>query len=292
LKLTALNAYARIGYYLLHYIQYIIPHHFFSRLIGFFSKTTCIWIKKPFIHYFIRYYHVDLSQAQTPHKQAFDSFEAFFTRAINPKLRPICQKPQTLVSPADSTVSQLGTIKGEYLIQAKKHRFSVRALLAEQKIADYFTQGHFITLYLAPKDYHRVHMPCDGTLLQMTYIPGRLFSVSPQTTQHIPGLFARNERVVCLFETPFGKMALILVGAMIVGNIQTVFETTPLHSHQVKTWHYPHQKTTLQKGAEMGRFTLGSTVIVLFENTAIKQWTDTLQINTSLLMGSPMATAE
>ncbi|WP_136064586.1 archaetidylserine decarboxylase [Modicisalibacter radicis] len=241
-------------------IQYPLPHHLISRLVGQLAECRSPWLKDLLIERFIRTFDVDMSQAREPDPRAYPCFNDFFTRALKPDARPI---GEGLVSPADGVLSQSGRIEHGTLIQAKGQTYSLRSLLGgDADAAAPFSQGSFATVYLSPRDYHRVHMPLDGTLRSMTYVPGRLFSVNLATAAHVPDLFARNERLVCHFDTPHGPLAMVLVGAMIVAAIETVWsgQVTPL-SGNVETTRFD-TPVRLAKGEEMGRFKLGSTVIL------------------------------
>ncbi|GHB28590.1 archaetidylserine decarboxylase [Salinicola rhizosphaerae] len=243
-------------------IQYPLPQHAISRLIGKLADCRLSWIKDPFIQRFIKIYGVDMSQAHEPDPTAYACFNDFFTRALKPDARPI---GEDLVSPADGVLSRYGRIEHGTLIQAKGQTYSLSALLGgDTARAAPFRQGSFATVYLSPKDYHRVHMPVTGTLREMTYVPGRLFSVNSATANHVPGLFARNERLVCIFDTEQGPLAMVLVGAMIVAAIETVWagQITPL-SGKVQTTRFD-EPIVIEKGQEMGRFKLGSTVVMCF----------------------------
>jgi len=250
--------------------QYLLPHHSVSRLAGLFGKSRCRFIKNFFIRWFVNRYKVDMSQAAEPDPLAYESFNAFFTRALLENARPIDLNESGVVSPVDGSISQIGEIRSDLLFQAKSFNYSLESLLGGTMLrADPFLNGKFATFYLSPKDYHRVHMPVAGTLREMVYIPGHLFSVNPLTVSSVPNLFARNERVVCVFETAIGPIAVVLIGAMIVRSIQTVWAgiVTPPHRGKIKIWKYPHEGANsvyLEKGAELGRFQTGSTVIVLF----------------------------
>lgn len=244
--------------------QYPLPHHLLSRLVGRFAESRSPWLKNLLIEQFIRIYGVDMSQAREPDPRAYGCFNEFFTRAMRDDARPI---GDGMVSPADGFLSQSGRIEHGTLIQAKGQAYSLTSLLGgDVHRAAPFRQGSFATVYLSPKDYHRVHMPLTGTLREMIYVPGRLFSVNLATAAHVPGLFARNERLVCIFDTEFGPMAMVLVGAMIVAAIETVWagQITPL-SGEIQTTRF-NAPIELTKGAEMGRFKLGSTVILCFAN--------------------------
>ncbi|WP_431025751.1 archaetidylserine decarboxylase [Halomonas sp. H5] len=243
-------------------IQYPLPHHLLSRLVGRLAETRIGWLKQLLIKAFIRRFKVDMGEARVPDPRAYACFNDFFTRPLREGARPI---ESGLVSPADGTLSQCGETHHGTLIQAKGQAFSITSLLGgDMKRAASFRQGSFATIYLSPRDYHRVHMPLTGTLREMVYVPGRLFSVNQATADHVPNLFARNERLVCIFDTEEGPMAMVLVGAMIVAAIETVWagQITPL-SGRVQSIRFD-EPITLEKGAEMGRFKLGSTVVMCF----------------------------
>ncbi|WP_374708155.1 archaetidylserine decarboxylase [Salinicola avicenniae] len=243
-------------------IQYPLPQHAISRLIGKVAESRVPWVKDLFIQRFIQSYGVNMDEALQPDPAAYACFNDFFTRALKPDARPIGEQ---LVSPADGVLSRYGRIEHGTLIQAKGQTYSLHTLLGgDTARAAPFRQGSFATVYLSPKDYHRVHMPVTGTLREMTYVPGRLFSVNSATANHVPGLFARNERLVCLFDTEHGPLAMVLVGAMIVAAIETVWagQITPL-SGQVQTTRFD-ERVVIEKGQEMGRFKLGSTVVMCF----------------------------
>jgi phosphatidylserine decarboxylase len=252
--------------------QYIIPHHLISRLTLLITRIKTRWIKNRIIRWVIKRYNVDVNEALDTNLDNYVHFNAFFTRALKPEVRPISSAENILCCPVDGTVSQVGDIKQDTIYQAKGHEYSAMALLGGyEDIAADFSQGKFATLYLSPRDYHRIHMPFAGTLKHMVYVPGRLFSVNPQTVRVIPNLFARNERVIALFDTQVGPMALVLVGAMNVACIETVWHgvITPPHRNPVHRWVYDQQTIVLNKGEEMGRFNMGSTVVCLFANPAL-----------------------
>ncbi|MGL9769165.1 MAG: archaetidylserine decarboxylase [Sodalis sp. (in: enterobacteria)] len=252
-------------------LQHLLPKRCLTELAGWGAERRGGWLTRVVITLFIRWYKVDMQEAQQPDVAAYPTFNAFFVRPLRDEARPIDEDPAVLVFPADGIISQIGSIKGEEIFQAKGKHYSLEALLAgnESMIAR-FRDGSFITTYLAPRDYHRIHMPCNGVLREMLYVPGELFSVNPLTVTNIPKLFARNERIICLFDTNFGSMAQILVGATIVGSIQTVWAgtVTPPREGIIKRWRYPQVAAAgavvLLKGQEMGRFKLGSSVINLF----------------------------
>lgn len=250
--------------------QYPVPHHLVSRLVGVATQQKRAWVRDPLIRWFIRRYGVDLSEAREPDPRAYSDFQSFFTRELRPGARPLCPGPDTLACPADGRLSQLGELDGDRPLRAKGAGFELADLLGgSAERAAPFRGGRFATVYLSPRDYHRVHMPLDGVLREMVHIPGRAFSVNPSTTAHVPGLFARNERLVVRFDTGSGPMALVLVGAMLVATIATAWAgtVTPPRGRRVRQWDYSAgngEALTLAKGEEMGRFNLGSTVIALF----------------------------
>ena len=255
-------------------LQEWAPHHALSRFAGFMAFCKISWLKNRLIRNFIKDYDVDLEEAQIQDPRAFIHFNDFFTRTLRDGARPISEG---IVSPCDGLMSQWGSISEKTLIQAKGKTYSLEALLANASLAETFDRGLFSTIYLSPKDYHRVHMPLTGTLCQMTYVPGKLYSVNTVTANHIPNLFARNERLVCVFETPEGKsFVVILVGAMIVGSMATTWAgTIKPHQPTLRTWTYPKTSEkciTLQKGDEMGFFHLGSTVILLLSEGIADNW--------------------
>lgn len=269
--------------------QYIIPQHGLSRIIGSIISSRQEKLKNYLIDFFIKRYQVDMRDAIETNPHAYSDFNSFFTRKLRPETRPIVQGEDTIACPADGLISEFGTINDSMLLQAKNHQYSITDILGGLKDeAATFINGEFATIYLAPKDYHRVHIPISGELRKMIHVPGKLFSVNLCTADHVPNLFARNERVICIFDTKFGPMAVILVGAMIVASIHTVWAgaITPSAKKQITIWNYPdnHTPLILQKGAELGHFQLGSTVIVLFGPNTIK-WTGTLQKNQSVKMG-------
>lgn len=272
--------------------QHLLPHHLLSRLVGSLAKCETPWLKDRFISWFIKRYQVDMSLAQEPDPKHYANFNAFFTRALQPGLRPIAAGENTIVSPADGCISQLGAITAGRIFQAKNHNFSVEELLASTSLAQPFQHGSFATVYLSPKDYHRVHMPFTGRLKQMIYVPGRLFSVNKQSADAIPGLFSRNERVVCLFDTAHGPMAVVLVGAMIVASIATRWAgvIAPSRSARFESYEHLAEPITLQKGEELGHFQLGSTAIVLFPSTVT--WQAGLAADSPLTLGQALASWE
>lgn len=269
--------------------QYLLPHHLLSRLAGCLANCTWPWVKNPFITWFVKRYQVDMSQALEENPTAYRSFNDFFTRALKPDARPLDQTPGSILCPADGAISQLGKIEHGRIFQAKGHSFSVQELLGgNPELAAPFQGGEFATVYLSPRDYHRVHMPLGGTLKEMIYVPGKLFSVNQTTAENVPELFARNERVVCLFDTEAGPMAVVLVGAMIVASVETVWAgLVAPPSRVLRSTAYGQAAPSLEKGDEMGRFKLGSTAIVLFGPDAMR-WSESLKAGDSVEMGQLM----
>ena len=248
-------------------LQRLAPQHLISRSAGLLASTSNTTIKNLFIRWFVDQYKVDMSEALVEDATAYRNFNAFFTRALKPGARPIDPNVNSVISPADGAVSQLGRIESGRVFQAKGQTFSVLELLGgDADAAAAFADGEFITGYLSPRDYHRVHMPFAGTLTKMTYVPGDLFSVNTVTAEEVPRLFSRNERVVCHFNTSVGPMVVVLVGAMIVASIETTWAglVAPLRRKIISTRYTDVQPVHLAKGDELGRFLLGSTAIVLF----------------------------
>jgi phosphatidylserine decarboxylase len=247
------------------WLQYVLPQHGISRLVLAATRVRTAWFKNLLTRGFLKLFPVNLAEAAQSDAYGYGSFNEFFTRALKPDARPIAPGPAAIASPVDGTVSECGRIDADMLLQAKGRRYSLGDLLAGQAWAKRFEGGCFATLYLAPFNYHRVHMPISGQLLDTVYVPGRLFSVNAVTARSVPGLFARNERVLTLWGTPAGQFALVMVGALNVGSMATVWagDITPARRRVVT--HLPAAQCELQKGAELGRFNMGSTVILLFE---------------------------
>ncbi|HLA75072.1 MAG TPA: archaetidylserine decarboxylase [Gammaproteobacteria bacterium] len=251
--------------------QYLLPQHLLSRLMYLLTRVRWQPWKNWQIRWFIRRYQVDMGIALQPDPIQYPTFNSFFTRALHSTARPVVSGAGEIACPVDGTVSQAGKISESTLFQAKGHSYTLERLLGGPVArAAPFKNGRFATLYLAPKDYHRIHMPLRGQLCDMTYVPGRLFSVNTRTARAVPRLFARNERVITIFDTEAGPMAVILVGALFVGSMETVWEgtITPPYGRSVHTWDYRRQEAgspiILERGQELGRFNMGSTVIVLF----------------------------
>ena len=268
--------------------QHIVPQHLLSRSVGYLAASENTFVKNTFIKNFAAKYQINMAEALEENPLAYKSFNDFFTRALKPNARPIASDSKAIISPADGAISQIGAITADKIFQAKGHDYSVTTLLGgnEQRAAA-FVGGQFATVYLSPKDYHRVHMPFMGKLTQMIYVPGDLFSVNTTTAENVPNLFARNERVVCLFDTEVGQMAVVLVGAMIVAGIATAWAgNLAPQGKNVVTTNYDGS-ITLKKGDELGRFYLGSTAIVLF-GANVMQWRDGLSATNPVRMGEAM----
>ena len=245
--------------------QYALPKRAITALAGKAANARGGALTTATIRWFVRKYGVNMGEAADPDIARYPTFNEFFTRALKPGARPLAQAD--LICPVDGAISQFGAMDGNKILQAKGHHYMTTALVGgDEALATQFDHGSFATLYLAPKDYHRIHMPCVGRLTRMIHVPGELFSVNPPTARGIPGLFARNERVVCVFESPRGPFVLVLVGATIVGSVATVWHgvVTPPRMQEVREWRYDDRQLVLKQGDEMGRFLLGSTVVMLF----------------------------
>jgi phosphatidylserine decarboxylase len=266
------------------WLQQVLPQHALSRLVLAATRIRTAWFKNALTRAFLKAYPVDLGEAEQPDPQGYESFNAFFTRALRADARPIATGTADLASPVDGTVSECGRIDGAALLQAKGHTYTLQDLLAGQSWAARFAGGQFATIYLAPFNYHRVHMPLGGRLLDTIYVPGRLFSVNDATARAVPRLFARNERVLTRFDSAAGQFALVLVGALNVGSMATVWagDITPRRPRTITC--LPEANVALRKGAELGRFNMGSTVILLFE-PGRTTWDDFLRRGTPLRYG-------
>lgn len=280
--------------YLKAWPQYLLPHYLLCNLMHRVTRSRLILWKNVFTRWFIHQYRVDMSEAAQPDINQYECFNAFFTRELKPNAREINQQPGAIISPVDGTISQMGVINDQQIFQAKGREFSLTTLLGgNEQWANQFSGGQFATLYLSPKDYHRIHMPISGNLQAMTYIPGRLFSVNPATTRAVPNLFARNERVVCLFQNDeLGPFIMVLVGALFVGSMETIWHgvITPPHGAKLHIWEYDKNsefETALAKNAEMGRFNMGSTVILLFP-AKTSQWLNKLESGQKIKMGQQL----
>ena len=270
--------------------QYLIPKQALTVLAGKLASKEAGGLTTSVIRWFVGRYNVNMAEAANPDIASYKSFNEFFTRPLKDGARP--QAEAAFISPVDGAISQFGPIERDQIFQAKGHSYSTTALVGgDRELAAQFENGSFATLYLSPRDYHRIHMPCDGKLTRMIYVPGELFSVNPTTARGVPGLFARNERVVCVFESAFGPFVLTLVGATIVGSMATVWHgmVNPPRPGVVREWRYDEQNIMLKKGDEMGRFLLGSTVVMLFpkNNLAFNpDWSPTRTIRMGEMMGS------
>jgi phosphatidylserine decarboxylase len=250
--------------------QYLTPKRLLTQAMGVFASMRGGPITQWMIRTFVAKYNVNMAEAADSRLESYPTFNEFFTRALRDGVRPIADAP--FVCPVDAAISQFGPIEHDQIFQAKGHSYSTHALLGgDVELARQFDHGHFATLYLAPKDYHRIHMPCAGRLRRMIYIPGALFSVNPLTARHVPGLFARNERVVTVFDTEYGPFVNVLVGATIVGSVATVWHgvVNPPRTREIRQWRYDDQDIRLKQGEEMGRFLLGSTVVMLFPKNVV-----------------------
>lgn len=263
-------------------LQHLIPQEKLSELAGRLASARHPWAKRVIILSFAKAYGIKLDDYQRKSLAEYESFNDFFTRELNDNARPIDQTEKGIICPADGTVSQLGRIHDEQIMQAKSHTYSVGQLLADYDDGNYFVDGSFATVYLAPSNYHRVHMPFDGTLVETRYVPGSLFSVNNTTAENVPDLFARNERLVCLFDTEYGKAAVVLVGAMIVAGIETVATGKIERQNTIKT---ETHNMALKKGEELGRFYLGSTAIVVMPKAAGTDWLANIEHGTTVQMG-------
>jgi phosphatidylserine decarboxylase len=267
--------------------QYLIPQHLLSRGMHRLTRLQAGALTRVAIRAFARHFRVDLDEAEQASPAAYSSFNRFFTRALRSGARPLCGEPDAIVSPVDGRISQVGDIVSGRLIQAKGRDYDLVSLLGgDAARAAPFEGGRFATLYLSPRDYHRIHMPMDAGLRRMVYLPGRLFAVKPATVNVVPGLFARNERVACWFDTALGPMAMVAVGAIFVGSIETVWagEITPAPKRRRRSWDYPDGQVRLRRGEEMGRFNMGSTVILLF-GPGRMAWSPSLAAGSEVRMG-------
>lgn len=276
-------------------LQYILPKQAITALAGKLAHYQGGNLTTSVITWFVKRYQVNMAEAAEPNIRKYKTFNDFFTRPLKTGARPLA--PADFICPVDGAISQFGKIEADQIFQAKGHAYSTTALVGGNKeIAENYQNGQFACLYLSPKDYHRIHMPCDGTLKSMTYVPGALFSVNPTTAQGVPGLFARNERVVCEFTSAqYGNFIMVLVGATIVGSMATVWHEAnngiinPPRTGQARTWNYEQQNINLKQGDEMGRFLLGSTVVMLFEKDVLKfnaDWRPLRVIRLGEMMGN------
>lgn len=279
---------ASITDYLKSGALYALPHHLVSRVVFKLTRIESSLVPKS-IELFSKAFKVNLEEAINPDPKSYKTFNEFFTRELKPELRPISNKQ--IVSPVDGTISEYGDIKNGLILQAKGIDYSLDKLLGNNASrTSKYENGQFITIYLSPRDYHRIHMPCSGRLVEQTHVPGRLFSVAKHTVNTVKGIFARNERVIASFETEHGPMAMILVGAINVAAIETVWHglITPPKGETVTSKNYSGKDISIEKGHEMGRFNMGSTVILLFENGA-PRLSESLQVNQTLRLGEALS---
>jgi phosphatidylserine decarboxylase len=269
--------------------QYFLPKQALTTAAGWLASAQAGGLTTWAIKRFVKRYRVNMDEAANPDIASYATFNDFFTRALRSDARPMAHAD--LICPVDGTISQLGAIAGAQIFQAKGHHYTTTELLGgDAALAGAFTNGHFATVYLSPSDYHRIHMPCKGRLTRMVYVPGDLFSVNPTTARGVPQLFARNERVVCMFDTAWGSCAMVLVGATIVGSIATVWHgtVTPPRHNQASTWDYQGQRIDLAQGAELGRFMLGSTIVLLMPPCGL-QFRPDWQAQTPVRLGERFA---
>lgn len=278
-------------------LQYVLPHRALSRLVYWATRWTLEPWKNWLISTIVRRYAVDMSEAEQTDPRAFSSFNAFFTRALRPDARVADANPDALVCPADGRISQAGSISDGRILQAKQQSYSVAELLGDKIVAEQYRQGRFVNIYLSPRDYHRVHMPLQGTLRETVHIPGRIFSVAPFAVQAIPRLFARNERLVCHFESERGPFVVVMVGAILVSSVATVWDglVIPPYASDIKRKLFSGRGITLERFAEMGRFNMGSTVIVLLPEGRAEldalQPQQSVKVGQRLGLGRPLARA-
>jgi len=269
--------------------QYLIPQHALSMLMYRVTRCEVVWLKNAIIRFITRQYQVNMAEAAETDLATYSSFNAFFTRLLKEGVRPLADNE--IISPVDGVVSQAGPIISGQIVQAKGQDYSVLTLLGgDDALTAEFTGGQFATIYLSPKDYHRIHMPVTGKLRKMRYVPGKLFSVSPRTARAVPDLFTRNERVVVTFDTPIGPMVMVLVGAIFVGSMATVWsgQITPSYGKVIQQWTYDgEQAITIEQGQEMGRFNMGSTVVLLFGEQAVK-FNDAIEADEPIQLGHAM----
>lgn len=268
--------------------QYLLPKKALTAFAGWVAGARGGAATTALIRWFVKRYNVNMAEAVNPDIASYSTFNEFFTRPLKPSARPLASAE--FICPVDGAISQFGPIDADQIFQAKGHHYSTTALVGgDAKLAAEFDNGSFATLYLSPRDYHRIHMPCAGVLRRMIYVPGDLFSVNPTTARGVPGLFARNERVVCVFDSERGPWIMTLVGATIVGSMATVWhgQVNPPRLPQVTEWHYDPGQVSLQQGDELGRFLLGSTVVMLFPKSTL-QFTATWAPAKPIVLGEAM----
>ena len=271
--------------------QYFIPQHFLTSLVYRLTRCDIPWFKNFIINQFINVFKVDMSLALNPDPESYSSFNTFFTRELSPGARPVSSDDRNIISPVDGIISQIDKIENDTIMQAKGKSYTLKHLLLEDELVNMFSGGTFATLYLAPKDYHRIHMPISGKLSRMIYVPGKLFAVNAHTARAVNAVFAKNERVINIFHTDIGPMAIIMVGALFVGSMETVWagQITPDKNRIINNVQYSdHEAVRLQQGQEMGRFNMGSTVILLFPKSII-QWSAEMVADKTIVMGEKVA---
>jgi phosphatidylserine decarboxylase len=270
--------------------QYFIPQHFITSLVYRITRCETPWFKNILIKLFISIFDVDMTLANNPDPESYSSFNTFFTRELSAEARPITLDDHTILCPVDGSVSQVGNIEQDNnvdtIIQAKGKSYTLKDLLVEDELVSMFSGGTFATLYLSPKDYHRIHMPISGQLTRMIYVPGKLFAVNSHTVRVVDSVFARNERVINIFNTDTGPMAMVMVGALNVGSMETVWarQITPAEDRIISDTQYPYEDIQLQQGQEMGRFNMGSTVILLFPKD-VMQWSVDMVAERTIVLG-------
>ncbi|MBX3708314.1 MAG: phosphatidylserine decarboxylase [Gammaproteobacteria bacterium] len=266
------------------YIQYALPHHLLTMMIGWLAQLRITWLKNWMIKRFIKKYRIDMSLAVIENPEEYPDFNAFFIRQLKPHLRPVANASHDIACPADGSIAQIGDIKKNQLLQAKNFYFGLEQLLGgDSDFTQRFYHGSFATFYLAPHNYHRVHMPLSGSLEKTIFVPGKLFSVNRMTSELVPNLYSQNERLITFFNTAAGPMAVILVGAMIVGNIQTIWMDHPIKSTKIQTRHFSGN-IQLKTGDELGYFKLGSTVILLFSQNKVR-WSPLFTVHSTVQFG-------
>ena len=274
-------------------LQDVLPQHGLTALVHRFMRSETGWLKNAQIRTVGALAGVDFGEARSADPSDYRSFNDFFTRALKPGARPLEPDPAALLCPCDGRVSETGRLRDGRILQAKGHDYSLNALLADDPVCPALRNGDFWTLYLSPRDYHRVHMPLAGELRRMIYVPGRLYSVAPYTVRHVPGLFAANERIVCVFDSAHGPFVQVLVGAMLVASMDTVWAgtVTPAKERAVQRSHYAPGEVSLARGAEMGRFNMGSTVITVLPPGAVERdRTDLPAAGDAVRLGQRLAT--
>jgi phosphatidylserine decarboxylase len=273
--------------------QYFIPQHFISSQVYRITRCETPWFKNILIKLFISVFDVDMGLANNPDPESYSSFNTFFTRELSAEARPLSLDEHAILCPVDGAVSQVGNIQNDTIIQAKGKSYTLKDLLVEDELANMFTGGTFATLYLSPKDYHRIHMPLSGKLSRMIYVPGKLFAVNSHTVRVVDSVFAKNERVINIFNTDVGPMAMVMVGALNVGSMETVWagQITPAKDRIINDTQYSDSDVQLAQGQEMGRFNMGSTVILLFPKN-VMQWSAGMKTEKTIVMGEKIGSVK